>query len=557
MSFRDLWEVGENPNNGRVARYVVLTARMRRRSGSRCNGSSIPRRAASTGKRGGTVRHLTLRSKSVGSLLVLLGLLFFPAFAAAQTVNLTWDPSTSKNVVGYNVFRSANSSGPYTQLNSTVDPSTSYTDSTVQAGKTYYYVTTAVNSDGTQSAYSNQSEASIPNGGPGSENVLYNFNGGSDPNLPYAGLVSDKAGNLYGTTEFGGTYNQGTVFEITPNSNGSWAESILYNFTGSEDGAQPYSSLVFDSSGNLYGTTNFGGSMNCNLGCGTVFKLAPSSGGWTESVLYTFTGDSDGREPSARLRFDSAGNLYGTTLLGGNIGSVCSSGCGTVFKLTHGSSSWTESVLYAFEGGSDGASPYDGLTFDAAGNLYGTASAGGASGYGAIFKLAPGSSGWTESVLHPFTGGNDGEYPYGDLILDAAGNLYGTAYQGGTPGYGIVFEVRATLKGGWKERPIHIFVNTPAGNPVAGLVADPAGNLYGTTMLGKSESSCGGGCGTLFKLAPASNGGWTYTVVHVFGRGTDGYHPTGDLILDSTGNLYGTTQAGGAQGSGMVFEIMH
>ena len=214
-------------------------------------------------------------------------------------------------------------------------------------------------------------------------------------------------------------------------------------------------------------------------------------------------------------------------------------------------------MLYAFQGATDGASPYAGLALDATGNLYGTAYAGGASGYGVIFKLTPGSSGWTESVLHGFKGGHDGKNSYGDLILDGAGNLYGTAYQGGRPGYGVVFELQPNSKGGWTEKVLHAFVNTPAGNPVAGLVMDPAGNLYGNTMLGATQSSCGGGCGSLFKLSPVSTGGWTYKVVHNFGQGTDGYHPTGDLILDSAGNIYGTTQAGGAQGSGLVFEIMH
>ncbi|HSY64702.1 MAG TPA: choice-of-anchor tandem repeat GloVer-containing protein [Terriglobales bacterium] len=503
------------------------------------------------------MRYVTLQSKLVASLFSLLSFPFFPALAAAHSVNLSWDASTSQQVIGYNVYRGANPGGPYTQINSILDPNTSYTDGTVQSGQTYYYVTTAVNSDNTQSEYSNQAEAVIPGGGSGSENALYNFAGGSDPKLPYAGLVFDKAGNLYGTTELGGTDNQGTVFEISRNANGTWTETVLYNFTGSSDGGQPYGSLVFDAAGNLYGTTNFGGSANCNLGCGTVFKLTPGSGGWTETVLYTFTGGSDGREPYARLLFDATGNLYGTTLLGGNIGSVCSSGCGTVFKLTPGSSGWTESVLYAFQGTADGASPYDGLAFDAAGNLYGTANAGGASGYGVIFKLTPGSSEWTEGVLHAFKGENDGKYSYGDLILDAAGNLYGTAYQGGGAGYGVVFELQPNSQGRWTEKVLHAFVNTPAGNPVAGLVMDTAGNLYGTTMLGATQSSCGGGCGTLFKLALVSGGGWTYKVVHVFGHGTDGYHPTGDLILDSAGNVYGTTQAGGAQGSGMVFEIMH
>jgi uncharacterized repeat protein (TIGR03803 family) len=502
------------------------------------------------------VRYLTSQSKFIACLLILLSLSFIPTLAAAHSVNLLWDASTTQGVVGYNVFRGPTAGGPYTQINSTVDTNTSYTDTTVQGGQTYFYVTTAVNQDGTQSDYSNQTEATIPGGGAGSENALYNFAGGSDPKLPYAGLVFDKAGNLYGTSELGGTDNQGTVFEISSNSNGTWTETVLYNFTGGADGGQPYGSLVFDTAGNLYGTTNFGGSSNCSQGCGTVFELTPGSGGWAESVLYTFTGGSDGREPSARLLLDASGNLYSTTMYGGNIGSACSTGCGTIFKLTHGSNGWTESVLYAFEGGADGASPYDGLAFDATGNLYGTAYSGG-TGSGSVFKLAPGSSGWTETVLHTFTGGSDGKYPYGDLILSAAGNLYGTAYQGGG-GYGVVFQLSPNSKGGWRERVLHSFGNAPAGNPVAGLVIDSAGNLYGTTMLGTSESSCGNsGCGSLFRLTPTAGGAYSYKIIHDFGSGTDGYHPSGDLILDSSDNLYGTTQAGGAEGSGIVFQIMH
>lgn len=500
------------------------------------------------------MRYLTPRAIVQGLILTFI-LSALSTLAAAHTVQLSWDASTSQNVIGYNVFRGANSGGPYTQINSTLDPNTSYTDSTVQDGQTYYYVATAVNSDGTQSQYSNQTEAVIPSGGAGSENALYSFAGGTDPKLPYAGLVFDKAGNLYGTSELGGTNNQGTIFEISPSANGTWTETVLYNFTGASDGGQPYGSLVFDTAGNLYGTTNFGGSSNCNMGCGTVFELTPGSGQWTETVLYTFSGGSDGREPSARLRLDAVGNLYGTTLLGGDIGSACSSGCGTVFKLTHGSSGWNESVLYAFQGGSDGASPYDGLTFDPAGNLYGTTYGGGSSASGTIFKLTQGSNGWTETILHSFTGGHDGKYPFGDLILDATGNLYGTAFQGGS-GFGVVYELSFSTNGGWHDRVLHSFYNTPAGNPVAGLVMDTAGNLYGTTMLGVTNTACGGGCGALFELTPAAGGPWTYKVVHAFGSGTDGYHPSGDLILDSSGNLYGTTQAGGEQGAGIVFQIM-
>lgn len=495
-------------------------------------------------------------SNSAIGLIFLLTFGNFAGTSAAQSVKLSWNASTSQNVVGYNVYRGTSSNGPYTQLNSSLDANTEYTDSTVRAGQTYYYVTTAVNSQGDESAYSNQSQATIPESSAGSENVLSDFAGSSGPKLPYAGLIFDKAGNLYGTTELGGTNDQGTVFELTPNSNGVWTQTVLYNFTGNADGGQPYGSVLFDSAGNLYGTTNFGGSTNCTQGCGTVFELTPGSSGWTETVLYSFTGGSDGREPSARLLFDSSNNLYGTTLLGGNVGSVCSAGCGTVFKLTPTSGGWTESVLYAFQGGADGASPYDGLTFDSAGDLYGTASAGGADASGVVFKLTPGSSGWSESVIHTFRGGGDGKYPYGDLMFDTSGNLYGTAYQGGGHGYGVVFELRPNSKGGWTDKVLHSFANTPAGNPVAGLVMDSAGNLYGTTILGETESSCGGGCGTLFELS-LSAAARSYKVIHAFGQGTDGYHPSGDLILDASGNIYGTTQAGGSSGSGTVFQIMH
>jgi uncharacterized repeat protein (TIGR03803 family) len=498
-------------------------------------------------------------SKLVGFGHVFLNFILLTAPANAQhTVNLTWDASASQ-IIGYNIYRGNSPNPPYKKLNSAPNVPTNYSDTTAQGGHTYYYAATSVAQDGTESKYSNLGTATIPVGGAGTENALYSFTGsGGDPKLPYAGLVFDAAGNIYGTTELGGTYNQGTVFEVVPSSDGTWTESVLYNFTGDTDGGQPNGSLIFDAAGNLYGTTSFGGSSNCTQGCGTVFKLTPASGGWSESVLYTFTGGADGREPYSRLQFDAAGNLYGTTLLGGNIGTVCTTGCGTVFELKPSSGkTWKQSVLYAFAGAADGAMPTAALTFDTAYNLYGTASAGG-SGSGVIYKLTPGSGGtWKQSVLHTFSGGYDGKTPYGDLILGASGNLYGTAYQGGVaPGYGVVFQLSLTSKG-WRERLLHVFYNAPAASPVAGLVMDPTGSLFGTTMLGATRTACGGGCGNLFKLAPSSGGGWTYSLIHTFGKNSDGHRPTGDLILDTVGNIYGTTQAGGINGAGMVFQILH
>jgi len=514
-----------------------------------------PPPCASTEQERRSVSSLTPQTRAISFAFIFLILLFIPAIAAAHTVGLSWDASTTQDVIGYNIYRGPSANGPFTKLNTTLNVPTNYADSTVQAGQTYFYVTTAVDSHNDESAYSNETEAMVP-GGSGSEQALYAFAGGSDPKSPYAGLVFDKAGNLYGTTQLGGANSQGTVFEVTRNADGSWTENVLYSFTGSADGGQPSGGLIFDASGNLYGTTNFGGSGSCNLGCGTVFKLTPSSGGWTESVLYTFTGGNDGREPYARLLSDSAGNLYGTTLFGGNVNSACSTGCGTVFKLTSASGSWTESVLYAFTGAADGASPYAALRFDSAGNLYGTAYADGAYASGVIFELTPASSGWTESVLHAFKGARDGKYSYGDVILDPAGNVYGTAFQGGSQGYGVVFELTPSSKG-WQEKVLHSFGNAPSANPVAGLVMDSTGNLYGTTFAGGNQTACGTTCGTAFKLSPSTTGAWTYKAIYVFGQGTDGYHPSGDLILDPAGNVYGTTQAGGAQGSGLVFEIMH
>lgn len=378
--------------------------------------------------------------------------------------------------------------------------------------------------------------------------------------MPYAGLIADSSGNLYGTTENGGANNLGTVFELSPTSDGSWNQTVLYSFAGGSDGAQPHAGLLFDSAGNLYGTTNLGGSANCSKGCGTVFKLAPGSGSgdWSESVIYAFAAGSDGQQPYARLILDAQGNLYGTTSAGGHASTACALGCGTVFQLAPGSSSWKETLLYTFLGGNDGASPYAGLTFDTAGNLYGTTYAGGARGDGTVFKLTPGSgASWTESVLHSFTGGWDGNGPLADVTFDATGNLYGTTLQGGGQGnFGVVFELQPQTTGAWKEKLLHVFWNRPAAHPMAGLVLDASGNLYGTTALGAPTSACPNGCGTLFKITPSSTGAAGYQILRLFGRNSDGYNPSGDLIFDSKGNLWGTTQAGGSQNAGAVFEVV-
>jgi uncharacterized repeat protein (TIGR03803 family) len=242
-------------------------------------------------------------------------------------------------------------------------------------------------------------------------------------------LTADSSGNLYGTTDSGGEYAWGTVYKLTPKSSGGWTQSVLYSFKGGTDGQFPTGGVVFDTLGNLYGTTQYGGNKSCS--CGTVFKLALNShGGWTKSTLHRFNGNIDGASPAAALIFDSAGNLYGTTATGLQKSNVF----GTVFELTPNSGgSWTEKVLFAFPNdGSGGEAPEAALVFDPGGNLYGTAYVGGAHQQGVVFKLTPSSQGaWTESVLYSFAGGADGAWPYSPLIFDSAGNLYGTTEMGG------------------------------------------------------------------------------------------------------------------------------
>jgi uncharacterized repeat protein (TIGR03803 family) len=380
--------------------------------------------------------------------------------------------------------------------------------------------------------------------------TLYKFKDGKDGGFTYAGLIFDQKGNLYGITGLGGTGGNGTVFKLTPKADGSWAKSVLYNFTGGTDGGAPYASLTFDQKGNLYGTTANGGAQ----GNGAVFKLAPNAdGSWTESVIYSFLGGEDGRLPYASLIFDQEGNLYGTTGHGGTGDN------GTAFKLTpNANGSWTESVLYRFLGGKDGSLPGAGLIMDPVGNLYGATIYGnsGNSGRclsgecGVVFELMPNADGtWTESVLCRFTGSKDGGNPWAGLISDQAGNLYSTAEVGGCPdgNCGVVFELTPNKDGTWIESVLNSFSGRDGIQPVAGLIFDPAGNLYGTTR------GAGAGMGVVFKLAPNSKGVWSETVLHRF-LDRPGAFPYAGLIFDASGNLYGTP-FGGNSTFGSVFEV--
>jgi uncharacterized repeat protein (TIGR03803 family) len=356
--------------------------------------------------------------------------------------------------------------------------------------------------------------------------------------VPLAGLVAGPQGTLYGTTYDGGSSNEGTVFELAPNGRGAWNKTVLHSFKTGTDGSFPKAGLIFDSAGNLYGTTSLGGAS----GVGVVFELSRNGyGGWNETVLHAFDG-TDGFGPRGSLLFDSAGNLYGTTEENG-------SAPGTVFELApDGHGGWKETVLHSFNG-NDGAVPDSGVIFDSAGNLYGTTSLGGASGAGVVFELAPdGHGGWDETVLHSFSG-QDGEEPVGGLIFDASGNLYGTTSFGGANNCGVVFELAPNSHGGWKETVLHSFNGQDGEEPLGGLIFDAVGNLYGTTDVGGASNY-----GTVFKLAPKSQGGWAEGVLHSF-LDRPGASPHGSLIFGSLGRLYGTTAGLGERTFGSVFEI--
>ncbi len=388
------------------------------------------------------------------------------------------------------------------------------------------------------------------------ETVLYSFKGGTDGEFPDGGLITDAQGALYGTTEGviggGGTLgcpiggSCGTVFKLTPPARGqtAWTETVLYSFTGAADGGNPNARLIADKNGALYSTTEYGGSATCPInssGCGTVFKLTPPATGqtaWSETVLYSFQG-ANGRSsrPNSGLIFDAAeSNLYGTTAQGG------SSGCGTVFKLTPpatGQTTWAETVLYNFQcAGSNGFESKASLIADANGALYSTTEYGGSgtclffgtvnSGCGTVFKLTPPTTGqttWTETVLHNFQGfPNDGAFPIAGLIADKTGALYGATFGGGSSGgcsgnsCGTVFKLTppATGQTAWTETVLHSFTGGSDGaQPVAGLVADAHGALYSTTMEFYGSS---GFFGTVFKLTPPATGqtAWTEAVLYKF-----------------------------------------
>jgi len=383
--------------------------------------------------------------------------------------------------------------------------------------------------------------------------VIHNFSGGGDGRTPTAGVTLDAAGNLYGTANYGGNVGGncgaqgcGVLYRLS-NHGSNWILTPLYSFHGGNDGMTPLrANVTIGPDGNLYSTTSLGGG-SCDSndqGCGTVFKLQPPAAAcqsvscpWTETILHSFDGD-DGASPLGALLFDQSGNLDGAT----NSGSLRNGG--TIFQLD-ASGGYMEDILfhpYGYPGSS--------VTMDHAGNLYGSTSIA-MNGPGAIYELTFSGLNWTETQLYAFTGGSDGAYPQAGVILDQAGNLYGATSAAGSGNGGTVFELSPSA-GGWTYTVLYSFTGHGSGmtvGPIGNLVMDSSGNLYGTTFIDGAF-----GRGAVFKLTP-SDGGWSYTSLHDFTNGADGGFPYSNLVFDANGTIYGTASTGGAFGDGVVFQI--
>jgi uncharacterized repeat protein (TIGR03803 family) len=342
---------------------------------------------------------------------------------------------------------------------------------------------------------------------------------------------------------------------------GAWAagkEKVVYSFVGGKDGDGPAGSPAVDSAGNIFGVTVYGGT----YGNGTVFKLTRSGKGWKEAVLHTFGGTGDGSLPHASLTFDGTGNIYGTTEAGGIVAGGCSPyGCGTIFRLAPvAGGKWRETILHRFNWNKgDGAQPVASIVLDAAGNVYGTTISGrtGAcdGNCGTVFEITPVKDRWTERIICSFEGA-DGKYVASNLTFDASGNLYGVTAEGGLYGNGVVFELSPSGSN-WTETVLYNFRGSPEDGalPDGGLIFDKAGNLYGTTEAGGAHSCGCCGCGTAFRLTSGQNGQWSESILHDFTGKADGRYPSSPLLFDKAGNLYGSASGDKTQ-AGDVFELM-
>lgn len=375
--------------------------------------------------------------------------------------------------------------------------------------------------------------------------VIYSFAGEDDGEYTDTDIAIDAGGNLYGTSVLGGEFGGGTVWQLSP-VGGGWVHTVLYNFTGGADGGEPYKGVTLDGAGNLYGTAVTGGSGSCEGGCGVTYQLTKSGDIWTQRVIHAFTGGADGSGPGARVAVDKRGNLYGMTPTGG------ANGLGVIYLLRPKSGGgWSFRVIHTFTGGADGSSGSAGKMVFRGGRVFGAATAGGNHSAGAIFQLTPTQTGeWDFKTLYSFQGAPDGVFPYGAVLFDSAGNIYGTTYYGGTNGIGAVYKLSPTTSGEWNETVLYSFQNGNDGNSsISNLVFDTAGNLYGTTSEG------GLGSGTVFKLTPGPNGTWTESIPHSFQGPPDGAFPYAGMVGDGVGNFFGATVHGGDDGDGAIYKF--
>jgi uncharacterized repeat protein (TIGR03803 family) len=382
-------------------------------------------------------------------------------------------------------------------------------------------------------------------GATSSTKVIYSFAGDEDGEYPSTELVRDGAGNLYGTTVQGGDFGSGTVFQLAPDG----THTILYSFTSGPDGAQPYGGVTLDAQGNLYGTAVTGGSGACEGGCGVAYTLTNVGGTYSQTVLHSFTGGNDGSGPGAGLTIDDRGNLYGMTPTGGAYG------IGTIYQLhPNQQGGYRFRVIHTFTGGLDGSSASAGrMILDQAGNLYGAATVGGRFGNGVVFQLKLHSGMWRQKTLYSFKGQPDAGFPYGGLVFDQAGNLYGTTYYDGERDLGSVYQLHPGPGGIWKERVLYSFVGGSDGsNSISSLVFDSSGNMYGTTSEGGAP---GCSCGTIFKMTPGGQESWTESVAYAFTGPPDGAFAYNGLVGDDQGNFYGATVHGGADNEGSIYQF--
>jgi uncharacterized repeat protein (TIGR03803 family) len=378
-----------------------------------------------------------------------------------------------------------------------------------------------------------------------STKLIYSFAGNGDGEYTDTELVMDGAGTLYGTSVLGGTFGSGTVFQISS----AGVHTVLYSFTGGSDGGQPYKGVTLDAHGNLYGTAVTGGSGSCEGGCGVVYKLTKSGSRWTQSVIHKFTGGTDGSGPGSPVAFDSKGNFYGTTPTGG------AHGLGVVYQLKPNPTGWSFQVIHAFTGGIDGNGGSAGhLLVDTAGNLFGVCTVGGANGFGNVYEISRSGSAWVFNTLYSFKDQPDGASPYGAVVFDKSGNLFGTTYYAGANDKGTVYKLTHNPNGTWTEGVLYSFKGgTDGASPISSLVPDSGGNFYGTTSEG-GASACG--CGVIFKLAKGTSGKWTESVVYRFpGTPSPGFAYNG-MVSGTAANFYGATVHGGSDNDGALYELI-